>query len=154
VSVTKTEVYTILRDVCIVSNRLTYIYVRWKYWRNRCAGHRSHSTRQCLPLYVTQKGCRSEFQNPPIKSFTSKIQGGNFNWYKIHNLEIGHFCKKYRNRSIFLFLCPHFDAYGFCISAPGRAQPPPTFFFKRKGISSDTSFERPICKEYNALFVS
>jgi hypothetical protein len=51
-SVTKTEVYTILR----------------KYWRNRCA-------RQCLPppLFVTQKGCRSEFQNPPIKRFTSKI---------------------------------------------------------------------------------
>jgi hypothetical protein len=24
------------------------------------------------PLFVTQKGCRSEFQNPPIKSFTSK----------------------------------------------------------------------------------
>jgi hypothetical protein len=40
--------------------------VRWKYWRNRCA-------RQCLPppLFVTQKGCRSEFQDPPIKSFTS-----------------------------------------------------------------------------------
>jgi hypothetical protein len=48
--------------------------VRWKYWRNRCARHCSHSTRQCLPppLFVTQKGCRSEFQNPPIKSFTSK----------------------------------------------------------------------------------
>jgi hypothetical protein len=42
--------------------------VRWKYWRNRCA-------RQCLPppLFVTQKGCRSEFQTPPIKSFTSII---------------------------------------------------------------------------------
>jgi hypothetical protein len=24
------------------------------------------------PLFVTQKGCRSEFQDPPIKSFTSK----------------------------------------------------------------------------------
>jgi hypothetical protein len=51
--------------------------VRWKYWRNRCARHCSHSTRsrQCLPppLFVTQKGCRSEFQDPPIKSFTSKI---------------------------------------------------------------------------------
>jgi hypothetical protein len=72
-SVTKTEVYTILRDVCIVSNRLTYM--RWKYWRNRCARHCSHSTWQCLPppLFVTQKSCRSEFQNPPIKSFTSKI---------------------------------------------------------------------------------
>jgi hypothetical protein len=42
--------------------------VRWKYWRNRCA-------KQCLPppLFVTQKGCQSEFQTPPIKSFTSKI---------------------------------------------------------------------------------
>jgi hypothetical protein len=30
---------------------------------------------ECLPppLFVTQKGCRSEFQDPPIKSFTSKI---------------------------------------------------------------------------------
>jgi hypothetical protein len=25
------------------------------------------------PLFVTQKGCRSEFQDPPIKSFTSII---------------------------------------------------------------------------------
>jgi hypothetical protein len=43
--------------------------VRWKYWRNRCARYFSHSTRQCLPppLFVTQKGCRSQFQNPPIK---------------------------------------------------------------------------------------
>jgi hypothetical protein len=24
------------------------------------------------PLFVTRKGCRSEFQTPPIKSFTSK----------------------------------------------------------------------------------
>jgi hypothetical protein len=47
----------------------------WKYWRNRCARHCTHSTRQCLPppLFVTQKDWRSEFQNPPIKSFTSKI---------------------------------------------------------------------------------
>jgi hypothetical protein len=26
------------------------------------------------PLFVTRKGCRSEFQDPPIKSFTSKIE--------------------------------------------------------------------------------
>jgi hypothetical protein len=57
------------------------------------------------------------------------MQGGNFNWNKIHNLDIGDFCKKYRNRSIFIFPCPHFDACGFCISAPGSSQPPPTFFF-------------------------
>jgi hypothetical protein len=34
------------------------------------------------------------------------IQGGNFNWNKIHNTEIGNVCKKYRNRSIFSFPCP------------------------------------------------
>jgi hypothetical protein len=69
------------------------------------------------------------------------IQGGNFNWNKIHNLEIGNFCKKSRNRSIFIFPCPHFDAYGFCISTPGSAQPPPNFFFKWMGMSSDTYFQ-------------
>jgi hypothetical protein len=63
-------------------------------------------------------------------SFRTSIQGGNFNWNKIHNLEIGDFCKKYRNMSIFIFPCPHFDAYRFCISAPGSTQPPPTFFFQ------------------------
>jgi hypothetical protein len=56
------------------------------------------------------------------------IQGGNFNWNKIHNLEIGNFCQKSRNRSIFIFLCPHFDAYGFCLPAPGSVQPPQFFF--------------------------
>jgi hypothetical protein len=57
------------------------------------------------------------------------IQRGNFNWNKIHNLDIGDFCKKSRNRSIFVFSCPHFGAYGFCISPPGSAQAPLTFFF-------------------------
>jgi hypothetical protein len=28
-------------------------------------------------LFVTLKGCRSEFQTPPIKSFTSKIRNIN-----------------------------------------------------------------------------
>jgi hypothetical protein len=54
---------------------------------------------------------------------------GNFNWNKIYNLDMGHFSKKSRNRSIFVFLCLHFGAYGFCISPPGSAQPPLTFFF-------------------------
>jgi hypothetical protein len=45
---------------------------------------------------------------------------------KIHNFDLGDFCKKSRNRSIFVFPCPHFDAYGFCISTPGSAQPPLT----------------------------
>jgi hypothetical protein len=55
-------------------------------------------------------------------------QCGNFNWNKIHNLDIGDFCKTSRNRSIFIFHYSHFGAYGFCISAPGSAQPPLTFF--------------------------
>jgi hypothetical protein len=82
------------------------------------------------------------------------IQCGNFNWNKIHNLDIGDFCKKSRNRSIFVFPCPYFGAYGFSISAPGSSQPPLTFFFKWTGMPSDISFESPLRKEYNALFVS
>jgi hypothetical protein len=41
------------------------------------------------PLFVTQKGCRSEFQTPPIKSFTSKIDHLPivlYSYMKIHNL--------------------------------------------------------------------
>jgi hypothetical protein len=53
-----------------------------------------------------------------VCNVNTSIQGGNFNWNKIHNLEIGNFCKKSRNRSIFIFPCPHFEVYGFCISAP------------------------------------
>jgi hypothetical protein len=34
----------------------------------------------------------------------TNIQCGNFNWNKIHNLDMGDFCKKSRNRSIFVFL--------------------------------------------------
>jgi hypothetical protein len=46
------------------------------------------------------------------------------NWNKIRNLDIGDFffVKKPRNKSIFVFPCPHFGAYGFCISAPGSSQ--------------------------------
>jgi hypothetical protein len=71
------------------------------------------------------------------------IQCGNFNWNKIHNLDIGGFCKKSRNMSIFVFSCTHFGAYGFSISAPGSSEPPLTFFFKWKGTPSHTSFENP-----------
>jgi hypothetical protein len=52
-----------------------------------------------------------------------QIQCGNFKWNKYHNLDIGNFCKKIRNRSIFVFPCPHFGVYGFCISVPGSQQP-------------------------------
>jgi hypothetical protein len=47
---------------------------------------------------------------------------------------MGDFYKKSRNRSIFVFPCPHFGVYGFCIYPPVSAQPPLTFFFKYKGI--------------------
>jgi hypothetical protein len=46
---------------------------------------------------------------------------------KIHYLDIGCFCKKSRNMSIFVFPCQHFGAYGFYISPP--TQPPLFFFF-------------------------
>jgi hypothetical protein len=46
---------------------------------------------------------------------------------------MGDFCKKSRNRSIFVFPCLHFGAYRFCISPPGSAQPP--FFLKCKGYT-------------------
>jgi hypothetical protein len=66
-----------------------------------------------------------ELHNKP-----QNIQCGNFNWNKIHNLDMGDFCKKSRNRSIFVFPCLYFGAYGFCICPPGSAQPPLTFFFQ------------------------
>jgi hypothetical protein len=59
------------------------------------------------------------------------VQCGNFNWNKIHNLDIGGFCKKFRDRSIFVLPCPHFGVYGFYIPAPGSSQPRlHLFFFK------------------------
>jgi hypothetical protein len=63
------------------------------------------------------------------------IQCGNFNWNKIRNLDIDDFCKKSQNRSIIGILCPYFGAYGFCISAPGSALPPLTFFFLMEGYA-------------------
>jgi hypothetical protein len=98
------------------------------------------------PLYLLSRdGCglaqrlKAETQLRPTTGRGTKrpstlndIQGGNFNWNKIHNFETSNFCKKYRNSTIFIFPCPHFDAYGFCISAPGSAQPPPTFWCARK----------------------
>jgi hypothetical protein len=75
---------------------------------------------------------------PPVlidPVYVYDIQCGNFNWNKIYNLDTGGFCKKSRNRSIFVFLCPHFGAYGFCISPPESAQTPLTFFFQMQGYA-------------------
>jgi hypothetical protein len=66
---------------------------------------------------------------------------------------MGDFCKKSRNRSIFVFSCPHFGAYGFCISPPGSAQPPLTFFFKCKGIDLFRNFlQKPPMSKLRILF--
>jgi hypothetical protein len=55
----------------------------------------------------------------------------------------------------FLFFLAHILTHMvFVYLLPEVPNNPQLFFFKRKGLSSDTSFERPICKEYNALFVS
>jgi hypothetical protein len=68
---------------------------------------------------------------------------------------ISDFRKKSRNRSIFVFPYPYFGIHiWFCISAPGSSQPPLTFFFKRKGMASDTSFESPLPKEFPEYFQS
>jgi hypothetical protein len=48
---------------------------------------------------------------------------------------VGDSRKKFRNRSIFVFPCPYFGAYGFCASAPGSSQPLLTFFFQMEGYA-------------------
>jgi hypothetical protein len=84
--------------------------------------------KKILSTKLYSLGCSSFWRCKQRKTIQS-IQCGNFiNWNKIHNLDMGDFCKKSRNRSTFVFLCPQFGAYGFCISAPGSAQPPLTFF--------------------------
>jgi hypothetical protein len=37
-------------------------------------------------------------------SFRTSVQGGNFNWNKIHNLEIGDFCKNTETGQFLFFL--------------------------------------------------
>jgi hypothetical protein len=66
------------------------------------------------------------------------IQCGNCNWIKIHNVDMGDFCKKSRNRWIIVFPCLHFGAYGFCMSPSGSAQPPLTFFFSNVRVCQVT----------------
>jgi hypothetical protein len=74
--------------------------------------------------------------------------------YRVETLT-GDFCKNTETGQ-FLFFLAHIlthMVFAYLLSEV-RNHPQLFFFFKRKGISSDTSFERPICKEYNALFVS
>jgi hypothetical protein len=51
---------------------------------------------------------------------------------------VGNSRKKFRNRSIFVFPCPYFGAYGFCASAPGSSQPLVTFFFSNGRVCQVT----------------
>jgi hypothetical protein len=53
----------------------------------------------------------------------------NFNWNKIHNLDIGDFCKNPETGRL-LFFHAHNSAYMVFFPAPGSAQPPLTFFFQ------------------------
>jgi hypothetical protein len=52
--------------------------------------------------------CRQKYIHNKYLCMYFQIQCGNFEWNKIHNLDVGSFCKKSQNRSIFVFLCPHF----------------------------------------------
>jgi hypothetical protein len=45
------------------------------------------------------------------------------------------FVKKSRNRSTFVFSCPHFGVVGFCVSASGSSEPPLTFFLLMEGYA-------------------
>jgi hypothetical protein len=54
----------------------------------------------------------------------------------------------------FLFFPVEILAQWFLHICSRKLATTPNFFFKWKGMPSDTSFESPLRKEYNALFVS
>jgi hypothetical protein len=54
----------------------------------------------------------------------------------------------------FLFFLAHILAHLVFADLLPEARNHPYFFSKWKGMSSDTSFESPLRKDYNALFVS
>jgi hypothetical protein len=63
------------------------------------------------------------------ENYKGKIQCGNFNWNKIHNLDIGDFRKQSRNRSIFVFPCPHFGGFWFLHISSRKCATTHNFFF-------------------------
>jgi hypothetical protein len=67
------------------------------------------------------------------------IQCGNFNWNKIHNLDIGNFCKKSRNRSIFCFSLPTFWRIWFLRICSQKFATTPNFFFQMEGYARNTT---------------
>jgi hypothetical protein len=94
--------------------------------------------------------CRQKY----IHNKYFQIQIGNFKWNKIHNLDIGTFCKKIPKQVDFCFSLPTFWRIWFLHICSRKFATPLTYFFKWKGMPSDTSFERLLVKEYNAPFVS
>jgi hypothetical protein len=73
VSVTKTEVYTILRDVCIVSNRLTYIDSKLSEMEILAQPLCETVFTPTTFRHTKRLPIRISTPPPPIKSFTSKI---------------------------------------------------------------------------------
>jgi hypothetical protein len=84
-----------------------------------------------------------------------QIQCGNFEWNKIHNLDVGSFVKNPKTGR-FLFFLAHILAYRVSAYLLPEVRNTPNFFFSNGRVSmpSDTSFERLLIKEYNAPFVS
>jgi hypothetical protein len=102
----------------------------------------------CFPtIFVIIKLRKTQNKSNPYY-----MQCANFNRNKMPNFDIGDFCKKSRNRSIFCFSLPTFWRIWFLYICFRKCSITP--FFKCKGMSSNISFERPLPREYNALFVS
>jgi hypothetical protein len=110
----------------------------------------SSATRVFFLTMAMRQTCVQFFQ----QNFTTYdiIQGGNFNWNKIHNLDVKDFCKKNPETGRFLFFLVHILAYMVVAYLLPEVH---NFFFSNVRVSdTDTSFEHPLRKEYNALFVS
>jgi hypothetical protein len=57
------------------------------------------------------------------------IQGGNFNWNKIHHLVIGNFCKKNPETGRFIFFLAHILTYMVFAYLLPEVRNHPQFFF-------------------------
>jgi hypothetical protein len=59
------------------------------------------------------------------------------------NFDIGDFCKKFRNKSIFIFPCPHLGVYGFCIYILPEERNHPKLFFSNVRVCQVTPRLKP-----------
>jgi hypothetical protein len=147
----------LLREVFFCQN-LTFIRLTLKavtlYTRN--GDHARRHNKIIVLLQDQNEPCFKYLLNKNHYSGCVMIetQCGNFNWNKIRNLDIGDFCKKIPKKVNYCFSLPTFWRIWFSCICSRKCATTPNFFFKRKGISSDASFERALRKEYNALFVS